>query len=131
MAALIFVCQIWEVRITFVDVGVVGVILSVCVFAGGILISCGIWRCDKCRWHLLLSFCMVRFGKFVWQAGRMQTGRMVGADGQDGRMVGTVREESCGTRSGSDELCLATGMRVFLYHVILQLELDVDVDVLT
>ena len=36
-----------------------------------------------------------------------------------------------GTRSGSDELCLATGMRVFLYRVILQLELDVDVDVLT
>ena len=63
--------------------------------------------------------------------GQMQTGRMVGADGQDGRMVGTVREESCGTRSGSDELCLATGMCVFLYHVILQLELDVDVDVLT
>ena len=36
------------------------------------------------------------------------------ADGQDGR----------GRRA-------ATGMRVFLYHVILQLELDVDVDVLT
>ena len=75
----------------------------------------GAWGCSCGSWAYCGS----------WSHGAL------GADRQDGRMVGTVREESCGTRSGSDELCLATGMRVFLYHVILQLELDVDVDVLT